>query len=97
MIDYLPSETHSESQAGSCFANAIGLGRTNAWRCTVDNQIYDPCFAVDDGTIVICGANPATGETGFVPELTEPLPEPDAGDLNPSWQVFWPMARYAAS
>ena len=79
VISYTPTEIPTETQAGSCFANAIGLGRTDAWRCTVGNQIYDPCFEVNDAPTVVCGANPTTGDTGFVLELTEPLPEPNAG------------------
>ena len=75
------------SHHGSCFANAVGLGREDAYRCTVGNQIYDPCFVVDDAPTVVCGANPATGEAGFVLELTEPLPEPDPGNLSMSWLV----------
>ncbi|MCB0166914.1 MAG: META domain-containing protein [Anaerolineae bacterium] len=87
VIDFTPTDIPTETQAGSCFTNAIGLGRADAWRCTVGNQIYDPCFAVDDKPTVVCDANPATGTTGFVLDLTEPLPEPDAGDLAQPWLV----------
>ncbi len=94
VIDYLPTEIPTETQAGSCFANAVGLGREDAYRCTVDNQIYDPCFVVvddassgDDEPTVVCGADPITGETGFVLELTEPLPEPDVGALEQPWLI----------
>ncbi|MCB9100706.1 MAG: META domain-containing protein [Anaerolineales bacterium] len=87
VIDFTPADIPTETQSGSCFTNAIGLGRADAWRCTVGNQIYDPCFAVDDKPTVVCDANPATGATGFVLELTEPLPEPDAGDLSQPWLV----------
>lgn len=87
VIDYAPAEIPTETQAGSCFTNAIGLGREDAYRCMVENQIYDPCFVVDDEPTVICGANPATGETGFVLELTEPLPEPDTGNLSQPWLI----------
>jgi hypothetical protein len=50
-------------------------------------MIYDPCFVVDEAPTVVCGANPATGEAGFVLELTEPLPEPDLGALFNPWLV----------
>jgi basic membrane protein A len=87
VIQYVPTEVPAETQAGSCFANAIGLGREDAYRCTVDNQIYDPCFVVDEAPTVVCGANPTTGETGFVLELTEPLPAPSVGSLAQPWLV----------
>ncbi len=83
VITFLPEEIPTDSQAGSCFTSALGLGREDAYRCMVENNIYDPCFVVDDDDNeeppVVCGADPTTGETGFVLELTEPLPEPDLG------------------
>jgi hypothetical protein len=93
VITYLPEVIPDGTQTGSCFTNAIGLGRADAWRCTTDdNLIHDPCFEVanpeggDDPTLV-CGADPITGETGFVLELTEPLPAPDPGNLSNAWLV----------
>jgi heat shock protein HslJ len=90
VITFVPTDLPTETQAGSCFGNAIGPGRENAWRCTVGNEIYDPCFAVGDNAdepLVVCGANPATGETGFVLELSEPLPAPDPGNISQPWLV----------
>lgn len=87
VINYIPTEIPTETQSGSCFTSAIGLGREDAYRCMVDNQIYDPCFVVDEQPTVVCGANPTTGETGFVLELTEPLPAPDAGNVAMPWLI----------
>ncbi len=87
VITFTPPTIPTETQPGSCFTNAIGLGREDAYRCMVDNQIYDPCFVVDDKPTVVCEANPTTGETGFVLELTEPLPAPEAGNLSQPWLV----------
>ncbi len=87
VINYTPTEIPTETQSGSCFGSAIGLGREDAYRCMVGNQIYDPCFVVDDEPTVVCGANPTTGETGFVLELTEPLPAPDVGNLSMPWLI----------
>jgi len=87
VITFVPAEIPAETQTGSCFASAIGLGRDDAYRCTVGNQIYDPCFVVDDTPTVICGANPATGETGFVLDMTEPLPAPETGNLAQPWLI----------
>ena len=87
VITFVPTEIPIETQSGSCFSSAIGLGRSDAYRCTVGNQIYDPCFVVDDTPTVVCGANPATGETGFVLDLTEPLPAPETGNLAQPWLI----------
>jgi hypothetical protein len=88
VITYIPETTPTESQVGSCFTNAIGLGRTDAWRCTTeDNVIHDPCFQIDDAPTVVCDADPVTGESGFVLELSEPLPAPDPGQASYAWLV----------
>jgi len=74
-----PADT--TQQDGSCFTSSLALaGRTDAWRCTVGNAIHDPCFALADGALV-CGANPTAAETGFLLNLTEPLP---ATDVSPT-------------
>jgi hypothetical protein len=51
-----------ERLAGSCFASSLASRRTDAWRCTVANDIYDPCFS------------DPTGAAGFVvcPEFGDP-------------------------
>lgn len=92
VITYIPTVIPTDTQSGSCFTNAIGLGRADAWRCmTDDNQIYDPCFQLDSGPAsaatptLICGADPVTDATGFVLALTEPLPTPDIGQLAMPW------------
>lgn len=93
VITFVPEVIPEVTQTGSCFTNAIGLGRIDAWRCTTDdNSIHDPCFEVanpegGDESIVVCGADPVTGERGFVLELTEPLPAPDPGNLSNAWLV----------
>ncbi len=87
VIEYVP-DVPGETQSGSCFTNASGLQREDAYRCmTEDSQIFDPCFVVDEAPTVVCGANPATGEAGFALELTEPLPEPELGALSQPWLV----------
>lgn len=75
VITFTPGVTPTETQSGSCFTNAIAVDRAEAYRCTVGNAIYDPCFVV--GETVICGADPASDETGFILELTDPLPDPE--------------------
>jgi hypothetical protein len=38
---------------GSCFTNSIAIVRPDAWRCSVGNDLYDPCFEVNQ-TQVLC-------------------------------------------
>lgn len=76
LIDYLPAVPTAE-RAGSCFTNSVIVPLDTAWRCTVENEIFDPCLIADDGETLVCGANPILGELGFQLTLTEPLPEPE--------------------
>jgi hypothetical protein len=60
-----------ETRSGSCFASSLASRRDDAWRCTVADDIYDPCFS------------DPTGSTGFVvcPEFGEPPRMVDRIDL----------------
>lgn len=69
--------TPNEAQDGACFAASIASTRADAWRCSVGNRIYDPCFTASDTKSVVCGANPITGVAGFKLNLTKPLPAPN--------------------
>jgi hypothetical protein len=54
------------------------------------NEIHDPCFSLSGKQSVVCGANPATGNSGFTVTLTKPLPEPEGkayGESNQAWLV----------
>ena len=87
VITYMPGPPTGEPQAGSCWTNSLAVWREDAWRCMVGNDIYDPCFAEDDG--VICGANPVTSTISFALTLTEPLPAPEVSSdtANHAWLV----------
>jgi hypothetical protein len=64
-------------EGGQCWTDSIAVNRPGAWRCMRENFIYDPCFAVaGQPRQVVCGADPAKGERGFLLKLTEPLPTP---------------------
>ena len=42
-----------------------------------ENMIFDPCFAIaHQSRQVVCGADPAKGDRGFVLKLSEALPPP---------------------
>ena len=68
-----------EKLSGSCFASSLASRRADAWRCTVANDIYDPCFSDPAGgaAFVVCP------EFGSPPrqvdriDLTAELPAPD--------------------
>lgn len=48
---------------GSCWSSSTKTQRTDAWRCTADSSILDPCFAPDVGPehpVLLCmGADPS--------------------------------------
>jgi hypothetical protein len=60
-----------ETLSGSCFAGSLASRRDDAWRCTVADDIYDPCFS------------DPTGSAGFVvcPEFGDPPRMVDRIDL----------------
>jgi len=78
---------NSQSKSGYCFSESIAYTRPGAWRCMVDSSIYDPCFSMEDGTVV-CDVNPATYQSGFELKLTKPLP---TSNLDPSKPIFSPQ------
>ena len=74
-----PSIPKGPRKAGDCWTDSIAVLRPDAWRCMAGNEIYDPCFSRHDlKDAVVCGANPASGNAGFVLNLTKPLPKGSA-------------------
>jgi predicted Ser/Thr protein kinase len=59
--------------SGSCFTGSIDLERPDAWRCTVGNTIYDPCFSLDQSHVV-CPPDGPWGRTAVLVNLTAALP-----------------------
>ncbi|HEY1478475.1 MAG TPA: hypothetical protein VGF46_00505, partial [Gaiellales bacterium] len=57
---------------GNCFFGSIGLPRPDAWRCTVGNEIYDPCLESPKGPAapLIC----VSGKRGIPLRVQVPLP-----------------------
>jgi hypothetical protein len=83
-----PSVPNAQTRAGYCWTPSIALHRADAWRCMIGNAIEDPCFATPDvSDAVICGANPVTGDAGFLLRLTKPLPAPEASPSPAPWIV----------
>jgi hypothetical protein len=93
VIQYQPPTNLPDSgREGYCWTGSIAAPyRRDAWRCTEDNDIHDPCFSLPNGNFVVCGANPVAGDKGFTLRLTKPLPEPErsltSADTNQAWMV----------
>lgn len=79
VINFKPAVPNAPQREGYCWTSSIALPRTGAWRCMIGNAIQDPCFTTREfSDAVICGANPATSDAGFLMRLTKPLPATSA-------------------
>lgn len=99
IIYYAPPQTLPDAvQSGSCFANSIADPyRADAWRCTVGNEIYDPCFETSKSGTLLCGMNPLKDYPGFQLKLLSPLPNasaPKATSNNWGWLVVLSDGTY---
>lgn len=63
-----------EIRSGSCIGGSNIVAAENAYRCSADNVVYDPCFVATNNSAVVCGVDPALGASGFVLQLTQALP-----------------------
>jgi hypothetical protein len=80
VITFHPAIPQGPDHTGYCWTGSIAVDRRGAWRCMEDNSISDPCFEVRGlKKAVVCDANPATNNAGFVMNLTKPLPPPSSG------------------
>jgi hypothetical protein len=62
------------SATGSCFTSSDVTRRDDAWRCTVGNTLYDPCFSSTLAFgIVVCPV--PWQDSGTEIHLTKPLPK----------------------
>jgi hypothetical protein len=103
VVSYAPdasSVSGLATQAGSCWTNSIAAPyRADAWRCTVGNEIHDPCFAISGTSNLLCGVNPAssTANAPFVLRLSKPLPAASTPSSTPSdwaWAVLLADGTY---
>ena len=71
---------------GSCWTSSIASPRSDAFRCMVDNEIYDPCFKIDPKSVG-CPTDIAA-DRGVVIDLTKPLPPPESPQPTPqAWAM----------
>ena len=88
VVRFTPAVPNAPVRQGYCWTPSIAAHRVDAWRCMIGNFIEDPCFTTREvSDAVICGANPATKEAGFVLRLTKPLPPPDNNPKPAPWIV----------
>ena len=75
VVIFHPTGTAGAPVAGGCgMGESLALDRSDAWRCIVGNNIYDPCFSTSaHATTVICGASPSK-PVGIKVTLSAPLP-----------------------
>ena len=77
IIKFIPP-IPSEKREGSCWTNSNIIRRSDAWRCMIGNEIFDPCYTAKNKTTIVCDAKPDIEKpSGFVLKLTKPLPTPD--------------------
>lgn len=90
VVAYVPALPR-ETRNGVCNANSQVLSVSGAWRCTVDNQEFDPCLVGEDGATLVCDANPSLNGAGFGVNLTKPLPEVANKALTQTVVALWEM------
>ena len=77
IITFIPP-IPSEKREGSCWTNSNIIQRSDAWRCMIGNEIFDPCYTAQDKTTIVCDSKPDIAKpSGFVLKLTKPLPASD--------------------
>ncbi len=80
----------TNTRKGSCFTTSDTAERPDAYRCTVGNNIYDPCFTVN-ATQALCPVNGPWANRGLLlngaalPNGT--TPNQDAGTKGPPWAI----------
>ena len=75
VLVFTPTVPNAPARDGYCWTPSIAVHRAGAWRCMSGNAISDPCFLTPQtSNAVICGANPATSDAGFLMRLTKPIP-----------------------
>lgn len=84
----------TDEVSGSCFASSVASGaRPDAWRCTVDNTIYDPCFEnlFGDQKTLACAESPFPANVVLL-TLTADLPAAQhIGELDVTKAMPWAL------
>ncbi len=88
IINYVPPAPRPGDAVtdGSCWTSSVAAPyRDDAWRCTVGNEIHDPCFQIPDNSKLRCNVSPGNSNdaASIILSLTKPLPKPE-GHLSPA-------------
>jgi hypothetical protein len=70
---------------GYCWTSSIASNRSDAYRCMVENAIYDPCFTRNASSLV-CPQN-LVQNTGLALKLTKPLPPAASPQAAQPWAM----------
>ncbi len=76
--------------AGACDRPSEIAYRLGAWRCTIDEVTFDPCFVTEPGpgSTVVCNARPDESGEAFLLETGAPLGPREDEDLRYPWIVL---------
>jgi hypothetical protein len=75
VIDFSSPDSDIDVREGACWAVSIAAPRAGAWRCTIGNAVYDPCFNVaNKSKRLVCEADPVRGRAGFILKMAGPPP-----------------------
>jgi hypothetical protein len=88
-----PGLTVKERINGSCMAGSLAdASRTDAWRCNVGNQFYDPCFenSFGDRGLLACVLMPWTGDVTMLRPIS-PLPAAENDKGEPGEILPWAL------
>jgi len=85
----LPEVLPQQQKEGNCFSSSVADPfRQDAFRCQVENEIYDPCFTTEEPSVVFCQINPLAPEA-FLIKLEKPLPKASLLEFTQdSWAWF---------
>lgn len=84
---YKPSRMHVlRTVSGSCWTSSIAVARSDAFRCTAGNTIWDPCFLADK-TTVACPTD-LLKDRGTLMKLTALLPRNENSESSDSVWAF---------
>jgi serine/threonine protein kinase len=83
----VPATRHA---TGSCFGTSNVIARADAFRCSVGNDIYDPCFMVNQ-TQVLCPNDGPWANVGILVNVPDGLPNAsavkDQGTSGQPWAI----------
>ena len=83
-----PTALSTDSTSGNCFANSVAEPyRKDAFRCMVQNGIYDPCFTTAKDGFVFCPVDPSKKDSVVI-KLTGALPKPSTMATKTGWAWF---------